>query len=232
MYIGGSIGISLYPDDGDNAAQLIRNADAAMYQAKNQGRNTYRFYTQSLTNAANRAAVHGNQTSGARWNAESSSSTINHRFAPATGAIIAVEALLRWQHPDLGLLSPAEFIPLAEETGLIVPLGAWVLEAACAQIKQWQASGLDHLGLAVNISTRQFSQPNLSGQIADILQRQQFDPTRLELEVTESAMMCPLCDAEATFRALKNLGITHRHRRFRYRLFLVGVFAPLSRSTP
>jgi len=207
VYIGGSIGISLYPDDGDNAAQLIRNADAAMYQAKNQGRNTYRFYTQSLTNAANRRL---SMESDLRRALERGEFVIHYQpqVRASTGAIIAVEALIRWQHPDLGLLSPAEFIPLAEDTGLIVPLGAWVLEAACAQIKQWQAAGLDHLGLAVNISTRQFSQPNLSGQIADILERQQFDPTRLELEVTESALMCPQCDAEATFRTLKNLGIS------------------------
>lgn len=206
VYIGSSIGISLYPDDGDNAAQLIRNADTAMYQAKNEGRNTYRFYTQSLTIAANQRL---SMETKLRHALERGEFILHYQpqIHANTGAIIAVEALLRWQHPQQGLLFPADFIALAEETGLILPLDAWVLETACRQVKAWHAAGMSALGLAVNISTQQFCQLNIAAQIASILKREQFNPTQLELEVRETALISQQGDLENTFRTLKDLGI-------------------------
>ncbi len=205
LYVGCSIGISLYPDDGSNATQLIRNADAAMYQAKNEGRNTYSYYTRTLTHAANKRLTMESRLRGALERGE----FVLH-YQPqvrANGEIVAVEALVRWQHPEEGLIPPHEFIPVAEETGLIIPLGQWIFATACHQVKQWQQQGMPELALAVNVSTHEFNQPDLVSRIADTLIQTGLNPAYLELEITESALMCPRCEADGTLHAIKALGV-------------------------
>lgn len=120
---------------------------------------------------------------------------------------MAVEALVRWQHPEEGLIPPVEFISIAEDTGLIVPLGHWILQTACSQVKYWHDHGFPGLGLAVNISTREFRQTDLAGQIEDTLRRTGLDPHYLELEITESALMCQQCNADEALQAIKKLGV-------------------------
>ncbi|HPR05483.1 MAG TPA: diguanylate cyclase, partial [Denitromonas sp.] len=149
VYVGVSIGISLYPNDGDSTTELIRQADAAMYQAKSQGRNTFRFYTAALTEAADqRLAMEGRL----RRALQAGEFVVHYQpqFVAATGEVVGCEALVRWQDPDGGLVPPANFIPLAEDTGLIVPLGRWVLETACAQAQAWREAGVADLVMAVN----------------------------------------------------------------------------------
>jgi len=177
-----------------------------MYQAKKHGRNTYFFYTSALTSAAN---LRLSQETKLRRALERGEFVLHYQpqVNASTGDIVAVEALVRWQQPEDGLVLPADFIPIAEETGLMLPLGEWVLETACAQIKQWQLNGFPQLGLAVNISPRQFSSPDLSGYIASVLDHHQFDPAQLELEITESALLSPQCKSEATLKALKKTGV-------------------------
>lgn len=205
LYVGCSVGISIYPDDGNTATQLIRNADAAMYQAKNMGRNTYSFYTRTLTHAANKRLTMESRLRGAL---ERNEFVLHYQpQVRSNGEIVAVEALVRWQHPEEGLIPPHEFISLAEETGLIMPLGQWILASACLQIKQWQQRGLPNLSLAVNISTHEFNQPDLAKRIADTLRDVDLNPRYLELEITESALMCPRCEADGTLQIIKDLGV-------------------------
>lgn len=188
VYIGASIGISVSPDDGNNADQLIQHADAAMHQAKKQGRNTYRFYTDALT-----------RTAGEHLNLENrlrhaiTANQLRVYYQPqidiATGHIIGAEALVRWQDPVRGLIPPAHFIPLAEETGLIGAIGAWVLEETCMQGERWIKSGLPFLTLAVNLSPHQFSRGDIPELVSQVLAETGFPADRLELELTESALM-------------------------------------------
>ena len=206
VYIAASVGVSLFPDDASDATRLLRNADAALNQAKEQGRNTYRFYTESMTRAA-----------GDRLNLEARLRRALERgefllhYQPqirvSDGASVGVEALVRWQHPEDGLISPAQFIPLAEETGLIVPLGEWVLFTACAQMKEWLDLGLPAMTLAVNLSPRQFRQTGLTQQVHAILDATELPPHLLELEITESAIMEQGREAVAVMDALKALGV-------------------------
>ena len=206
VFIGASIGISLFPDDAREAMQLVRNADAALYQAKDAGRNTYSFYTESLTREAEgRLAMEGRL----RYALERGEFVLHYQplVAVADGRLLGVEALVRWRHPEDGLVAPAHFIPIAEENGLIVPLGEWVLRTACAQMKAWLDRGLPPLSLAVNISPRQFQQDELAGLIRDILKRSDLPPELLELEITEGAIMQQGDQAIATLHALKALGV-------------------------
>lgn len=196
-----SIGISIAPDDGEEAGIVLKNADAAMYRAKDQGRNTYQLYSPAM-----------NVSTLERLSLESSLRHALERdeflvyFQPQvevrTRRIIGVEALVRWLHPEWGLVSPARFIPLAEETGLIVPIGERVLRAACAQNRRWQDQGIPPFPVSVNISARQFQQPDLNALIARVLGETNLDPRWLELELTESLLMA---NAEQTISALKTL---------------------------
>ena len=206
IFIGGSIGISLYPDDARESMQLVRNADAALYQAKEQGRNTYSFYTESLTREAEgRLALEGRL----RHALARSEFMLHYQplVAVADGRLLGVEALVRWHHPENGLVAPSHFIPIAEENGLIVPLGEWVLRTACAQMKAWLDQGIPSCTLAVNLSPRQFQQDNLAGMVRDILKRSGLPPECLELEITEGAIMRQGEQAIATLHALKALGV-------------------------
>ncbi|NKN32071.1 EAL domain-containing protein [Marichromatium bheemlicum] len=206
LYLGASIGISLYPDNGTDTTQLLRNADTVMYQAKSQGRNTYRYYTESLTRAAN-----------ARLSLESRLRRALEReelvlhYQPQvdmrTSRVTGVEALVRWEDPDAGLIPPDRFIPLAEETGLIIPLGAWVLASACRQLQAWIEAGAPPLTLAVNLSSHQFAQPDLAMHIGHELQLTGLPPELLELELTESTLMQHDRRGMETLEALRALGI-------------------------
>ena len=182
-----SIGIALYPDDGENFEKLSQNADAAMYRAKEEGRNNFRFFTQEMQEHSARTL----HLTNALRSALSRNELLLH-YQPQLsidGRIVGAEALLRWQHPELGLISPAEFIPIAESSGLIIPIGEWVIRTAVRQLKEWMDSGLPSMTMAVNISAVQFRQSNLTEVITNILNEAQLLPEHLEVELTEAATM-------------------------------------------
>ncbi len=201
-----SIGIALFPHDGDDADSLIKNADNALSRAKEQGRNHYQFYTDDMNAAAFERLM---LESRLRKALEQGEFVIYYqpKVSLADGSVIGVEALLRWFHPDLGLVPPAEFIPLAEETGLIVPIGAWVLRTACAQVRRWHRLGHGGLELAVNLSARQFQEKNLVGMIAAAVEESGLPAGLLELELTESVVMRDAPEAARRLKDLTALGI-------------------------
>ena len=188
VFVGASIGISVYPNDGDNAEQLIQYADAAMYQAKQQGRNTYRFYTEELTRAS---GEHLELETRLRHAIKEKQLRVYYQpqVDISSGRIIGAEALVRWQDPQRGLISPADFIPLAEESGLIRDISEWVLEETCKQGVNWIKQGLPFFTMAVNISPHQFQHGNILDAVSSILTATGFPADRLELELTESALM-------------------------------------------
>jgi diguanylate cyclase (GGDEF)-like protein/PAS domain S-box-containing protein len=205
-FISTSIGISIYPDDGTDVETLLKHADTAMYRAKENGKNNYQFFTPQMNvNAKQRMLMEGSL----RHAVERGELRLFYQpqIHLASGHIVGAEALLRWQHPELGLLSPQQFIPLAEETGLIVSIGEWVLRTACEQHKLWRASGFAHLRLAVNLSARQFRAQYLAESIIQILQQTQMDPCLLELEITESVLMKDADRAVDTLYILKAMGV-------------------------
>ncbi len=206
VFIGASIGISLYPDDGDDPAKLIQHADVAMYQAKKSGRNAYGFYTHALTENANQRLKLETKL---RRGLERDEFVLHYQPQArlSDGRLIGAEALVRWRHGEDGLIPPAEFIPLAEETGLIVALGEWVLRQACAQWAAWLRQGFGPLTLAVNISPRQFRHLELVRVVDRVLAETGLPAGALELELTESALLHQGEEAEATLRELKRLGV-------------------------
>jgi diguanylate cyclase (GGDEF)-like protein/PAS domain S-box-containing protein len=201
IHLGASIGISIFPDDGDDAETLVKNADIAMYRAKERGRNNYQFYTAALT--AN--AVERFQMEVALRQALERNELVLY-FQPkvnlADGKTYATEALVRWRHPELGLVAPDRFIPLAEETGLIQPIGVWVLRTACEQMKQWLDMGLPLQHVAVNLSGMQILHGGIVTTVWQVLQETGLKPQYLELEITESVIMG---HAEETIRVLDEL---------------------------
>ncbi|AVR96283.1 bifunctional diguanylate cyclase/phosphodiesterase [Pseudoduganella armeniaca] len=201
-----SIGVAVYEGDGVPSKHLIEQADIAMYSAKKLGRNCYQFFEDSM----NEEAQERLRIESALRNALVRQEFVLH-YQPqldlATGAIVGVEALLRWQHPELGMVAPQRFIGLAEETGLIVPIGAWVMRTACAQAQAWRAAGLPPLRMAVNLSARQFAQPDLVQSIAAVLAETGLPPACLELELTESLFVDDVARAVALLHELKNLGV-------------------------
>ena len=201
-----SIGIALFPHDGDDADSLIKNADNALSRAKEQGRNHYQFYTDDMNAAAFERLM---LESRLRKALEQGEFVIYYqpKVSLADGSVVGVEALLRWFHPDLGLVPPAEFIPLAEETGLIVPIGSWVLRASCAQLERWHRLGHDSLQLAVNLSARQFQEKDLVATIAAAIQASGLAPGSVELELTESVIMRDANETARRLRELTALGI-------------------------
>ncbi len=206
VFISASIGISLFPDDADDATRLVSSADAALYQAKVQGRNTYCFYTESLTTAANE---HLALETNLRRGLERGEFVLHYQplIAAHDGSPVGVEALLRWQPPGEALVAPGKFIPIAEETGLIVPLGEWVLRTACAQARAWLDAGLPPLLMAVNLSGRQFQSENMVALVRAALADSGLPAQYLELELTESIVMNQAEQAIATLDALKALGV-------------------------
>ncbi len=204
-YVTATIGISIYPYDGEDVDTLLKNADAAMYRAKEKGRNNYQFFLPQMN-------VHSHKRltleSKLRHALERNEFLVYYQpqMHLATGIIVGAEALLRWQHPDLGLILPYNFIPLAEETGLIVQIGEWVLHRACLQHRQWRDNGLPILRMSVNLSPRQFRQPNLSQHVIQIVEANNVDPTLLELELTESMLMQDADMAAKILQELKDRG--------------------------
>ena len=200
-----SIGICMYPADAQDEQSLMKNADIAMYRAKEEGKNTYQFYSKEMNiHSFERMAL---ETS-LRRGLERKEFFLHYqaKLDLKTGRITGVEALVRWQHPDLGIIPPAQFIPLAEETGLIVPLGNWVLNTACAQNVAWQREGMPPLRIAVNLSARQLSDENLLKDVADALENSGMKAELLELELTESMVMQNADRAGKVLAALKQLG--------------------------
>lgn len=206
LYITTSIGVSIYPNDGSDVETMIKNADTAMYRAKDHGGNSCQFYTKNMNKtlleqmkllASLRRAVER----------EEFEVYYQPRISAITGKINGMEALIRWIHPEQGLICPTQFIPLAEDTGLIVPIGEWVLRNACAQNRAWQDAGFYPLRVAVNLSAQQFQQPSLVNMIDGILKETGLEPEYLELEITESAVAHNMEFALKMIRQLKEMGI-------------------------
>jgi diguanylate cyclase (GGDEF)-like protein len=206
LFITSSIGISMYPMDGENIGNVIKNADIAMYRAKEKGRNNHQFYTSDMNDLIQRRAV---LEKGMRQALECNEFTLFYqpKIDLNTGAITGNEALIRWFHPQLGMISPAEFIPLAEETGLIVSVGEWVLRTACKQNREWLDSGMPEMGVSINLSPRQFQQANLVDLVEETLKETGLNPKLLELEITESIAMYNEDYVISKLHALKNLGV-------------------------
>lgn len=206
LYVSISVGISLYPDDGDDCPTLIKNADMAMYCAKEEGGNRYRFFTPGMRLET---VQRWQLENGMRQALELGELQLVYQpqVEAQTGRMVGVEALLRWHHPEQGVMSPATFIPLAEETGFIVPIGDWVLRTACAQAKAWQEAGLPPIRVAVNLSARQFQEGRLEATVRRVLAETGLEPQFLELEITEGIMMTNHTQTVEQLHRLKALGV-------------------------
>ena len=206
IVMSASIGIAVYRLDGNDAESLLKNADAAMHYAKEQGKNNCQYYNDKMnTSAFQKMTLESNLHKALER--DEFSLYYQPKIDVASGSTIGVEALIRWRHPDLGLVSPAEFIPMAEESGLIVPIGEWVLDSACAQLRAWQEDGLTPVPVAVNLSAKQFHQQNIAAIVMRALQDHGVDPRLLELEITESTAMRNAEATGTTLRKLKALGV-------------------------
>ncbi len=206
LYSTPSIGISIFPDDGDNEQSLMKAADTAMYHAKEQGRNNFQFYTEAMNSAAGERITIEHEL---RVALTSSQLELHYqpKIATCDGDDRSVEALIRWRHPEQGLIPPFRFIPLAEETGLIVPLGDWVLNEACRQMAQWRNQGLGTIRVAINLSTHQLHDPQLIEKVKMAIESHQLAPDQLEIEITESAAMDNPEHAIRQLHALRRLGV-------------------------
>jgi len=207
LYISASLGISCYPADGSDVETLLKNADTALYRAKEEGRNHYLFFSSEMNRQATETLYLSNSLRRALGRDE-----FILEYQPCldllSGKITSVETLIRWLHPQLGLIPPARFIPLAEQTGMIVAIGEWVLRTACTQARSWQLDGLPPLRLAVNLSAMQFRQPDLPQRIAAILHDTEFAAQGLELEITESMVMQDPDRTRQILTEIKAMGIT------------------------
>ena len=204
-FLGASIGISVYPFDGEDVRALMKNADAAMYHAKEQGRNNFQFYRDDL-NKSSMARIMMERDLRSAVEKNEFVLFYQPQMALDTGKLVGAEALIRWLHPQRGMVSPGEFIPLAEETGLVVPMGTWALETACRQSKMWWDAGFPPVRVAVNLSGIQFKQPEFIDMVVGIVERSGLDARWLELELTESIAMG---DVEDTYSKLKMLSNVH-----------------------
>jgi diguanylate cyclase (GGDEF)-like protein len=206
FYISANAGISIYPQDGETAEELIKNADIAMYRAKEKGKNNY-----VLCSATIKAEVNfkNKLTSNLYHALEKHELRVYYQpqISLETGRIVAVEALLRWQHPELGIIPPKVIIPLAEQTGLINPIGEWVLRTACSQNKSWQDMGLPPIRIAINISATQFRNPRLISQMKKLIKETELKPRYLELELTENIAINKSSYIVSVLNGLKKLGM-------------------------
>ncbi|MEZ5559990.1 MAG: EAL domain-containing protein [Pseudomonadales bacterium] len=206
VFIGASVGIAVYPDDGRSVSSLTKNADTAMYLAKQAGRGTYRFFKREMnTQNERRLALEASL----RRAVDNEEFVLHYqpKIDLARRAVVGFEALLRWQHPDFGLIAPGDFIPLAEETGLILPMSRWVLRAALAQLADWHRLGYVDLDMAVNLSARQFQDQQLVDDVTSVLRDTDIEAGSLELELTESLLMVDAARALAIMRRLRDLGV-------------------------
>jgi diguanylate cyclase (GGDEF)-like protein len=201
-----SIGVSFYPSDGTDLGSLLRTADTAMYRAKEGGGNSLRFYSRDMSaETVDRLRMEG----ALRRALERQEFELFYqpKVDIGTGAMVGAESLIRWRHPQLGMIPPGRFIPVAEQTGLIVPIGDWVLETACAQMRSWDASGLPRLPVSINLSGRQFRHEGLVKSVFSALRKAHVKPQRLELEITESVAMQDVDQIVAKLNALKDIGV-------------------------
>ncbi|HEU0187364.1 MAG TPA: EAL domain-containing protein [Gallionellaceae bacterium] len=201
-----SIGIAIYPTDGESVEEVMKNADMAMYHAKSKGRNNYQFFEAAM----NQASMERLELENDMRSALERDEFVLHyqpKIDIRSGQVSGVEALVRWQHPRKGMISPAMFIPIAEETGLMIPLGEWVMRTACHQLHQWQKQGLVKLQMSINLSTRQFRQKNLAQVVAAIVVIENIGLAQVEFEITESMAMDNPQETIETMRMLQSLGI-------------------------
>jgi diguanylate cyclase (GGDEF)-like protein/PAS domain S-box-containing protein len=205
-YVTASVGITLFPADSEEAGALIMNADTAMYRAKEQGRNTYQYFTREMNE---RALARMQVEAALRRGLERREFLLHYqpKVNLENGVICGFEALLRWQHPERGMVSPVEFIPVLEDAGLIVPVGEWVMREVCRQIQAWKSSGLSVPPVAVNLSARQFLQKDLEATVRLILRESAVDPSLIQFELTESLLMKEPEAAARTLRGLKESGV-------------------------
>lgn len=206
LHISVSIGISVYPQDGDEVETLLKCADTAMYHAKEKGRNNYKFFEKQMnTRAVERQGIE----SGLRRALEREEFVLHYqpKIALHSGAIVGVEALIRWQHPQRGLLHPMDFVSIAEDCGLIRPIGRWVLREACLQAQAWHLLGLPPITVAVNASAIEFRSDNYLGNLRETLDETQLDPKYLEIEVTESVLIRDAESAESVLHGISQLGV-------------------------
>ena len=206
VFISASIGIALYPSDDNGIDSLFKKTDAAMYHAKERGRNNYQFYSAEM-NASLARKLHMENSLRRALEREELRLHYQPQVDTVSGRIIGMEALLRWQHPEMGLVPPAQFIPLAEETGLIVPIGECTLRSACLQTRRWHERGFGPLRVAVNLSAYQFKQKDFPHTVARILDETGLDPGCLELELTESTVMDDVDQAIEILHALNAMGV-------------------------
>ena len=206
FHVSASIGVALYPTDGDDAESLLRNADTAMYWAKDEGKNRFQLFAAAMNaQIQDRASLE----SDLRHALDRGEITVYYQpqVNIESGQIMGMEALARWQHPERGILLPADFVPLAEETGLILPIGEWVLRTSCAQCKAYQEAGLPLVRVAVNLSSRQFQDPGLVAMVTDALKETGLDPDYLDLEITEGTAMRDVEFTVDTLRQLRGMGV-------------------------
>ena len=206
LHVTTSIGISVYPADGQDAETMIKNADTAMYQAKEKGRNNYQFFKSDMNvRAVERQVIEANL----RRALEQQEFVLHYqpKVNIATGTITGAEVLLRWMHPVWGMMLPDRFVPIAEDCGLIVPIGRWVLREACAQARRWEDAGLKLASVAVNISAQEFHSKDFVDGVRGILTETGLEPGRLQLEITESALMRDAESSTAILQQLKNIGV-------------------------
>ncbi len=201
-----SIGIAIFPEDGDDAAALLKHADTAMYHAKDQGRNNWQLYNKSLT-AETMARIRLENDLRKGLERDEFRLLYQPQVRADDGTIVGLEALIRWQHPEHGVVSPAQFIPVAEDSGLIVAIGDWVLRTACRQLCSWQATGLATPRVAVNVSARQLRAHDFLGSVAAIIAETGIEPGQVELELTESILMEPEARRIDGFHRLRALGV-------------------------
>ncbi|MDP2110630.1 MAG: EAL domain-containing protein [Thiobacillus sp.] len=206
LHIGASIGISIYPEDGLDAETLIKHADTAMFHAKDNGRNTYAFFEQEMTA---RAIARQSIEASLRGALERQEFVLHYqpKINLLSGMIVGVEALVRWQHPQRGLLEPAQFVPIAEDSGLILPIGRWVLREACLQARAWQDAGFPPITVAVNTSALEFRATDFLEYLRATLEASRLEPRYLELELTESVLMRDAASADSVLHALAALGV-------------------------
>jgi diguanylate cyclase (GGDEF)-like protein len=207
LHIGASIGISVFPDHGLDATELQRNADIAMYSAKNEGGNRYRYYTEEMNALVIERLEIENDLRKALERGEFEL-FFQPQFQLSSRDVYGVEALLRWNHPELGRIPPARFIPIAEETGLIIPIGSWVLRTACEQNRAWQDAGYSPFRIAVNVSALQVVHPGFVDEVAAVLAETGLHPRWLELEITESVLMRDMSVVARLLEEIRRLGVS------------------------